>query len=275
MAGSPPQPLPVYDVPPVIEVVCGLQFEALEGFQATAFGLLWQRFRSEYPIREQHPPLAQAIERFGEPVAQEPRLEVSNVPPLPRMFFIHQTPCWLLQVQSDRFLHNWRRQQETDVYPHFPEVYKRFWVAWERFREFCRDEKIGAPLVNQLEVTYINHIVQGEGWAGLETTGQVFPDIGWRTQRSFLPIPESVAWKASFAMPEAAGRLHASVRHAVRRSDLRPVLLCELTARGVPGSLADDAIRDWFHLGREWIVRGFADLTHEHVQRETWKRKTV
>jgi len=251
-------PLPDYDLPPVIEVVCGLQFEALEGFQATAFGLLWQRFRDEYPTCEQQSPLAQVIERFGELVAEQHHIEVSNVPPLPRMFFLNQSPCWLLQVQADRLLHNWRKQQEADTYPHFPEVYKRFWSAWERFVEFCREEKIGTPQVNQLEVTYINHIVQGEGWDGLETISQVFPDIGWRAQRSFLPSPESVAWKASFAMPDAVGRLHASVRHATRRSDMRPVLLCELTVRGIPNTLDADAIRDWFHLGREWIVLGYA-----------------
>lgn len=275
MASSSTQPLPDYDLPPVIEVVCGMQFDALEGFQATGFGLLWQRFRSEYPSSEQQPPLAQVIERFGQPVAEEPRVEVSKVPPLPRMFFIHQTPCWLLQVQADRLLHNWRKQQDMGVYPHFPEVYQRFWSVWERFLDFCRDEKIGAPQVNQLEVTYINHIVRGEGWEGLGTIGQVFPDIAWQSRRSFLPTPESVAWKASFAMPDATGRLHAIVRHAIRRRDMQPVLLCELTVRGVPNSLDDDAIQDWFYLGREWIVRGFADLTDERIQHEIWKRKKV
>jgi uncharacterized protein (TIGR04255 family) len=268
-------PLPDYDLPPVIEVVCGLQFAALEGFQATAFGLLWQRLRSEYPTCEQQPPLAHVIEQFGEPVAEEARVEVSSGLPLPRMFFVHQTPCWLVQVQNDRFLHNWRRQQETDVYPHFPEVYKRFWSAWKRFLEFCREEKIGTPQVDQLELTYINHIVQGEGWDGTARIGQVFPDLAWRTPRSFLPSPEAAAWKLSFAMPGSSGRLHASVRHAVRRRDMKPVMLCELTARGVPNAIGDDAIREWFHLGREWIVRGFADLTHERVQNEVWKRKKV
>ena len=275
MPSSSLPPLPDYDLPPVIEVVCGLQFEALKGFDATTFGLLWQRFRSEYPTREQQPPLAPVIERLGEAASREPRVEFSDVPPLPRMFFVHDRPCWLVQVQPDRFLHNWRKQQETDVYPHFPEVYKRFWSAWERFLEFCQEEKMGTPQVNQVEVRYINHIVQGEGWEGLGTIGCVFPDIVWRAQRSFLPPPESLAWKAHFTMPEGAGRLHASVRHALRRRDMQPVLLCELTARGLPSRLDDDAIRDWFHLGREWIVRGFADLTDECVQGDIWKRKKV
>lgn len=268
-------PLPDYDRPPVIEVVCGVQFEALPGFHATAFGLLWQRFRGDYPTCEQKPPLSQVFERFGEAVEGETRVEVSNVLPLPRMFFVNQSPCWLLQVQADRFLHNWRMEQETDAYPRFSKVFEKFWSAWERFGEFCQEEKIGTPQVNQLEITYINHIVQGKGWGGIETIGQVFPDIGWRVQRSFLPPPESVAWKASFAMPGNVGRLHASVRPAIRRRDDIAVLLCELTVRGVPSSTGNSAIREWFSLSREWIVRGFADLTHEQVQEKIWKRKKV
>ena len=274
MADSGTEPLPSYDRPPVIEVVCGLQYEPLEAFQAVAFGLLWQRFRDEYPKVEQNPPLAQVIERFGEAMTEQRRVEVSNVPPLPRLFFVHKIPNWLLQIQADRLLHNWRKTEDSDVYPRFPEVFGKFWSAWEIFLRFCNDEKLGDPRVNQLEVTYINHIVLDEGWSGLGATGEVFPDLSWRKKRSFLGIPESIAWKANFAMPDESGRLHVSLRHALRREDRKPVLLCELTARGMPKTSDSDAIRDWFHLGREWIVRGFADLTSEHVQEEIWQKKS-
>ncbi|UCC30615.1 MAG: TIGR04255 family protein, partial [Phycisphaerales bacterium] len=164
-------PLPSYDRPPVIEVVCGTQYEPLEGFQATAFGLLWQRFREEYPVVEQNPPLAQVIERFGDLTPDEGRVELANIPPLPRLFFVHGTPNWLLQIQSDRFLYNWRRTGESDVYPRFPKVFSRFWSAWGDFLGFCSDEKLGIPKLNQLEVTYINHIVHDEGWCGPSTVG--------------------------------------------------------------------------------------------------------
>jgi hypothetical protein len=33
------------------------------------------------------------------------------------------------------------------------------------------------------------------------------------------------------------------------------------------------AIRAWFDLGREWIVRGFADLVDKKIQKEQWGRK--
>ena len=160
------------------------------------------------------------------------------------------------------------------MYPRFPDVFGKFWSAWENFLSFCHDEKLANPSVNQLEVTYINHIAQDEGWSGLGATGQVFPDLSWREERSFLDIPESIAWKASFAMPDESGRLHVSLRHGLRREDRRPVLLCELTARGMSRTTGSDAIREWFQLGREWIVRGFADLTSERVQEEIWGRKS-
>ncbi|MCG3125777.1 MAG: hypothetical protein CHACPFDD_00604 [Phycisphaerae bacterium] len=275
MATSANPPLPDYDSPPVIEVVCGFQFAPLDRFLATSFGLLWERFRAEYPICEQHPPLVQVTERLGQPIAEESQVEFSSEFPLPRIFFVHRSPCWLIQVQNDRFLHNWRKQDEADAYPRFPEVFGKFWAAWEQFLRFCDDEKLGTPRLNQLEVTYINHVVQGEGWDGMDTIGGVFPDIGWRTPRSFLPTLESVNWTASFALPETTGRLHASVRHAVRRRDSRAVLLCELTARGLPRRLDHDSVRNWFQLGREWIVRGFADLTGERIQTEIWKRRSV
>jgi hypothetical protein len=124
-----------------------------------------------------------------------------------------------------------------------------------------------------LEVTYINHIVQGEGWNGLETIGEMFPDVAWRQQRSFLPPPESILWKASFPLPDQLGRLHVAVRHAIRRHDSKPVLLCELTARGTPSTIEERALREWLLLGREWIVRGFADLTGADVQKNIWRRR--
>ena len=264
--------LPSYERPPVIEVVCGVQYEPIGGFQATAFGLLWQRLRKEYPVVEQKPPLAEVIERFGNEATDGGGIEVSKMPPLPRLFFVHSIPNWLLQVQADRFLHNWRKTKDSDVYPRFPQVFGKFWSAWNDFLEFCSDEKLGDPQINQLEVTYINHIVQGNGWSGLGAIGEVFPDFHWRDERSFLHSPESLAWKATFALPKECGRLHVSLRHALRRDDGKPVLLCDLTARGIPKARDSDAIRAWFHLGREWIVRGFADLTSEHVQKEIWRR---
>ncbi len=266
--------LPDYDNPPVIEVVCGIQFEPIPQFRATAFGLFWQRIREEYPQTEEKAPLQQKIEKYGATArAEEPQVELTATPPLPRMFFINRVPNWLIQLQPDRFLHNWRKVKEEDVYPHYPAIFEKFWSQWAAFQQFCREEGLQQPKVNQLEITYINHVPAGQGWQKLSDWGGVFPDLQWRGRREFLPEPESAAWRASFLLPESRGRLHASVRHAIRAADGCPVLLCELTARGISRSDDENSSRGWFTLGREWIVRGFADLASADVQKTIWRRR--
>jgi uncharacterized protein (TIGR04255 family) len=266
--------LPDYERPPVIEVVCGVQFEPIAKFQATVFGLYWQTIRDEYIKTQEMPPLAQVIEQIPLTTkAKEPGVEFLNTPPLPRMFFVHKVPTWLIQVQRDKFLHNWRKENDEDVYPRFPVVFETFWKAWEHFVQFCTKENLGEPSVNQLEITYINHIPSGQAWTTLCDLGMVFPDVAWRCKDRFLPSPESMGVRTSFILPESQGRLHVSLKHAIRVADSKPVLLCDLTARGMPAGKDSSAIKTWFGLGREWIVRGFADLTDEKTQAEQWGRR--
>ena len=124
---------------------------------------------------------------------------------------------------------------------------------------------MGELRVNQLEITYINHIPFGDGWAGLAEIGRVFRDMEWKNGLRFLPKPESIGWYMSFLLPEGFGRLHVSVKQGIRQRDNNPVLLCELTARGMPHASDLRAITAWFDLGREWIVQGFKDLTSKHM----------
>jgi len=47
----------------------------------------------------------------------------------------------------------------------------------------------------------------------------------------------------------------------------------ELTAKGLGEEKTNEAIRSWFDLAHEWIVRGFTELTEEEVQKTIWKRE--
>jgi uncharacterized protein (TIGR04255 family) len=267
-------PLPDYERPPVIEVVCGIQFEPIPKFQATTFGLFWQTIRDEYIQAQEMGSLSRVIEQIPS-VANiiPPRVEILDTPPLPRIFFVNKIPSWLIQLQRDRFLHNWRKEKDEDIYPRYPVVIDKFWKGWEKFSKFCKDEDLGEIIVNQLEITYINHIPIGQGWKTLGDLGKVFPDVSWRCEERFLPFPESIGLRLSFILPESQGRLHVSLKHAIRVADNQSVLLCELTARGMSASKDSSAIRAWFDLGRQWIVRGFADIIDKKIQKELWGRK--
>lgn len=266
------RPLPDYYNPPVIEVVYGVQFEPL-GLQCPTIGLFWQAVRQQYPSFVENPPLAPVIEKFDADRRTEAQIELMARPPLPRLWFIDRTENWLIQVQDDRFLYNWKKVKDQDAYPRFDVVSTKFFEAWEQFQGFCQSEGLPQPSVNQLELTYINHIGMTDVGSYFSDVSNIFPDMRWRETHGFLPSPETLVWKTSFLLPERQGRLHVSMRHAIRRKDQQPVLLLELTSRGMPSSKERESIRGWFVMAREWIVRGFADLTDEQVQKERWGRK--
>jgi uncharacterized protein (TIGR04255 family) len=265
---------PDFERPPVIEVVIGAQFAPLDGFLPTHPGLFWDSMRDAYPKVEVAPPLAPVVESRGFPSFDESsQIEFATVVPLPRVFFIDGTTgSWLVQLQRDRLLQNWRKVAPTEDYPRFPAVRERFRQLLDRFRAFCNANVLGEPVINQLEVTYINHIALGEGWTAAKDIGLVFPDVVWRGDHEFLPPPEVIAWRSSFALPDEQGRLRVSIRQAKRKVDGVDVLLCELTARGLPLRRDADATFAWVDMAREWIVRGFVDLTSADVQSAYWRR---
>ena len=57
--------LPDYESPPVIEVVCGIQINPLEKYQATVFGLFRQAISDEYTYVQEMPPLYRVMGHFG------------------------------------------------------------------------------------------------------------------------------------------------------------------------------------------------------------------
>lgn len=248
-----------------------MQFKPLGAFTLPFFGAFWQTIRKEYPSTEEKPPLPPVIERL-EP-SSEGGTQIGGLMleplPLPRVFFIDESKNWVLQMQRDRFLHNWRKTDEDSIYPRFPAVFQRFLTGWQRFLEFCNREKLSGIQPVQMELTYINHIPLGEGWEKVSDINKVMPDICWRPDHGFLPDPESVGWSASFLLPERQGRLHVQLRRGIRQKDKKTVLLCELTARGISEG---QPIEPWFQMAREWIVRGFTDLTSDYVQQAYWRR---
>jgi uncharacterized protein (TIGR04255 family) len=274
MSDKTTNPLPDFEKPPVIEVVYGMQFSPLPELRTPLIGLFWQTIKTDYPKFKEMPVLAPVIERFDqEGKTEQATLELLQEAPLPRMFFLDAHENLVMQIQNDRFLHNWKRVNDDDIYPRFNVVSDKFFQAWERFCEFCRAENISKPALNQLELTYINHIpVRDNHTVGEEITA-IFPDIVWRKEHEFLPVPESLSWKTSFLLPNKQGRLHVSLRHARRIKDNTQTLLLELTARGIPGISELPQVKEWFALSREWIVRGFSDLTNSDVQSKVWIRK--
>ncbi len=255
--------LPSYRNPPVDEVVCGFRFERFRGLKLPHIGLLWEKFRNDFPVTE-----------HAVPIATDNSLPVDEATgiPLPRVWFISKADNELIQFQSDRLYYNWRHR--GDEYPRYPSIIKKFETVKSQLEVFAKELELGAIKPLECELTYINHIPAGAGWETIADLPKIIGDFAWQKEKHrFLPNPTSVAWQARFELPEHKGSLSVKLSQATRKIDGVPSLILELTARGFGEEKTDKAMRNWFDLAHEWIVRGFTELTEKEIQESIWKRE--
>lgn len=255
--------MPSYKIPPVNEVVCGMRFDPPDKLRVTHFGLLWNKFRSDYPIIQHAPPIALA--------KGELLIDTAIGIPLPRVWFINESDDQLVQFQIDRFYYNWRRK-ESD-YPRYNYVIENFESTRCTIDTFFSKNKLGKLKPIEYELTYINHIPKGQGWNTIDDLPKIFSDFVWKkSKKRFLPNPQKIEWESGFALPEQKGHLIVNLKQAIRTKDKIPLLILELRTRGYSEITTRDDIRAWFDIAHEWIVRGFTDLTTPRMHK-IWERE--
>jgi uncharacterized protein (TIGR04255 family) len=279
MSEPPAQP-PEFGQPPVVEVALSVQFKRLEHMRSAHLGLLWDKFRHQFPRTEDYGPLPPAYERFDQSPTQ-PQLGVEirayDVPPLPRAWFLNEGGTELIQIQPDRFMRNWRKVGESDQYVRYAHIQEKFAAGLGDFERFIGQERLGEFTPNQCEVTYVNHIISGEGWASHGELGKILCAWSGRNSDAFLPTPEGIGISVYWVIPyegQAVGRLHMALQPAYRVVDGKPMYILNLTARGSPiGADVAGALK-FLDIGHEWIVRGFASMTTKEMHR-VWRRTDV
>lgn len=254
--------------PPVVEVVCGVQFELLAEFRSAHVGLFWQQVRETYPIARDAFALPPVVENFGAPSLQTltPLFTIGGLAQPPRVQLVDERGGQMIQIQNGRFHHNWEKQQADDQYRRYKNIRPAFVQRWEQFKRFVVDQALGSMRPIQYELSYINHVVAGELWDQTRGVGEVLP---W-----FAP-PHSVVgnvFEPQFAMhspvPKCRGRLHVTGKIGVRAKESQPVLALELTVRGAPATAGEDGdLVPWMDDARERIVRTFVELTSERARR--------
>lgn len=250
--------LPSYKNPPINEVVCGLRFKTPERLRIPHIGLLWNKFKSDYPNIQHVPPIASSK---GELILDKQ----VNVP-LPRVWFINEEDDQLIQFQLDRFYFNWRRREKN--YPRYSNVIKNFKNVFGIMRDFFNEFNLGELKPIEYELTYLNHIPKGDGWETIDDLPNLFLDFKWnRSTTRFLHNPQKITWTAEFALPEQKGTLSVNLKNATRIEDKLPLLVFELSAKLIDESIPLEKIPDWFNLSHEWIVKGFTDLTTPEMQK--------
>jgi uncharacterized protein (TIGR04255 family) len=264
------EPLPEFEAPPVNEVVFGLLTQPINGFSVAHFGRFWDRVKDEYPNCQEAPPILPLVETFGDRAATV-NVDFSDVP-IPRVWLLSEAGDNLIQLQRDRFHHNWRRVNPDDVYPRYSGVRERFEDALSAFYSFLSDFEIPIPTPLQYELSYINHISISSDSSLADQIKRVLRDYSWESEGRFLGEADQFSRALAFLMPEGVGRLHTVARLGQHRETGERILSLELVARGLPISTETSEMWTWFNLAHKWIVRGFADLTEEAIQRDVWRR---
>lgn len=268
--------LPEFENPPVVEVALSIKFKTLN-LTSAHIGLLWERFRSEFPRIEDQPPLDLPTETEKErvPAQLSGQLKLLSLPRM-RSWFVSSNGTQLIQVQHDLFAHNWRRNETEEIYPRFNTVKHSFEKELQVLKHFLAEHSLGEPEPIQCEVTYINHIFAGRTWQTHDELHKVF-NLWAAPKHEFLPKPDDGRFLVRYVIHDGSGRfcgrLHISSQPAfVQIGTAEKLLLATtLTARGRPLGEGLAGALEFLEVGHVWIVRGFADVTTRDIQDE-WRR---
>lgn len=235
--------------PPISEVVCGVEFNAPE-FSSVHFGQYWQKINDKYPEYFDLPPLGDSI--------------ISGLPTLRRVWFKSPSTNQLIQLQSDRFFYNWRREDTKEQYSRFENIYANFIEEWNFFNQWWSSISEAPIFIRRYELTYLNQLDSNFGWSSTEDNQKIFTFKG-REWNGFLPVPNVHVSNLQFLLPDNLGVLFVNTSQGFKAVDQTSVITFELTIRSVDSSLD---IEKWFTEAHNYIVKGFLDLTKQSIHQE-------
>ena len=252
-----------YENPPIDEIVCGIRFDSIKQLQSGHVGILWQKFRPDFPKIED--------QILVNPVPKED-FENPKKLPLPRVWFIHEKENDLVQLQRNRFLHNWRKRQPEDEYPGYVRVIENFEKYLSYLQEFLAEENLGGLVAQQYELTYINLIPKGNGWEHLRDLGKVFPNLVSLTSQSIFSTDiKDINWQTVLGLPNNLGKLRVALRNGTRVSDNQLFLLTEFNVHSYQPY---QPMRAWFDAAHDTIIKVFSTLVSDEVQEKYWGRQS-
>ncbi len=251
--------LPDYKNPPVVEVAVNAFFKPLPRLKTAHFGRFWEMHRSEFPTSDDYPPV----------YVSEPQL--LDLPPLRRIFLVGANGTYVVQLQADLFVLNWRKIPLDQQYPHFESIKKQFLKHWQSFQDFVRTFELGNLELTRYELAYINQFVEPQGSfpGALEKYTHLIHVRPPRPEH-FLPPASNLAADVRFIIPEGKGTLSVALKNGTRLKDKTDILQLDVIARGDARADGGDLVT-WFDIAHTWIVKGFTELTSEEAHK-TWGR---
>lgn len=258
--------------PPIAEVCFGVQMSPLIGFLTPHIGQLWEKYKGQYPICREQLATTTGFEFDPNMVAPTPESVISpSAPIMHRSIFATADDSSVIQVQRDAFYFNWQRHDTSDDYPRYEPIVEQFETHFATFSRFIRENKLGDLVPLQLELTYLNEIPMD----GIPSEIHILKDAHWKpADHNFLSGPDNISIGASFLLGDAIGHLYSTF-NSVLKPNGEPVFQWVLVAKGTTQSknvMKLDQMRPWFDNARDWIVKGFVDLSTREAQNVLWER---
>lgn len=266
---------PKFSKPPVAELALGIQFNPLASFNSIQAATWRERIKNEFPTVQEHPELPDLIEGPDQELQMKVRMQmIEGVPPR-RYWFVNEAETELIQVQRSRFVYNWRKRNDSDLYPTYAALREKVEKQLKSFAEFVAAERLGSFVPGLCEVTYISHIVGSGVWTSHGEATKVFSGLSGKQTGDFLPSAESTGFSATYRIPvdgtDQIGRLRVQVEPSFFVTDKSPLFRMSVNAR-VPAPTADIAgALSAMETGHAWGTCGFAALTTKQMH-EAWGR---
>jgi len=257
--------LPDFKKPPVVEVAISVYFKPLIGMKTVRFGEFWLANRKEYPKFEDSVPLIENVNDISQ------LGDLAQISSLKRVFLITEDDRYLMQIQQNAFVHNWRKVRDSDEYPHFEKACDKFRVQFATFNQFVIGNNNGTLSATRYEVTYVNHLFEDAvPYVGLLDKWVSIVCLQPKNKRSLLPEPRTVNSDIWFDLPRDSGSLRVSMKEVTRAVDKRNVLQIEMTATGKANPDLSN-LDEWLNVAHEWIVKGFTEITTDEAHKK-WER---
>jgi uncharacterized protein (TIGR04255 family) len=257
-----------FERPPLDEVVCGVQFGGVE-WSSIHFGLFYTEIAERYHRAQQRPPLAPSL--FETILLEQPtpsQVILTSEPAIPLLWYESDASPFLLQVQKDAFLVNWRHQMGAFIYPHFHTredgkegVWDRFSQEWQTFSSFCEHHKIGTPEVLACQLAYINHMVRGETWETPSDLARWFRPLAGLSGVASVPI-----FHMTVVYQVHGLTVRMQFRPAIRMTDKKELFVIEFITNGKLS--AENALDTWFDDAHAAVVQIFLAQTTEEAHKQ-------
>jgi uncharacterized protein (TIGR04255 family) len=243
-----------YKKAPLVEVVVGIQLSK-EAITSEFIFEFYQLSKNKFPKIQEHPPLPFQIENKDSNAQLGLPNGISS-----RKFFIESEGNRLIQLQHNRIVFNWRVAKPDDQYPHYDSVIKEFYGIIEQV-----EKKVPIKLlINQLEFSYVNHMVLEDfGLDSLQVSNII----------KFINFPnplKTINCNLSLWEPELEGNIIAQLKSAKRNRDDKKILIYETTCRGVNKN--GQSVEQWFDQAHQKLLQLFENSITDKAK-SIWQKQ--